>query len=228
MADLLFENHFLIVMLENFDIQLGVGDKTVHEVCVEKGINTDVFLTFAALYEGTAYHANTALSIEDMPVIVAYLRNCHRYYLDEKYPKLKKHLQKMLDASTRKESKLVERFLTDYIEEVTEHINYENNIVFPYVTWLCGQLFENMHTENPIDLHVSEYKEHHNEIEDKLHDLKNVLIKYLPFDNDRLPRRKLIEGLFELSYDLNVHSLIEDSILIPLVEKAENALKAKQ
>ena len=47
-----------------------------------------------------------------------------------------KHLQKMLDASTRKESKLVERFLTDYIEEVTEHINYENNIVFPYVTWL--------------------------------------------------------------------------------------------
>jgi len=75
---------------------------------------------------------------------------------------------------------------------------------------------------------VSEYKEHHNEIEDKLHDLKNVLIKYLPADNDRLARRKLIEGLFELSYDLNVHSLIEDTILIPLVEKAENALKAKQ
>jgi len=116
MADLLFGNHFLIVMLENFDIQLGVGDKTIQEVCRAKGINPHVFLTFAALYEGTTYHSHGEVTVEDMPVIVAYLRNCHKYYLEEKYPKLKKHLNKMLSVNNRKESKLVERFLSEYIE----------------------------------------------------------------------------------------------------------------
>jgi regulator of cell morphogenesis and NO signaling len=59
-----------------------------------------------------------------------------------------------------------------------------------------------------------------------LHDLKNLLLKYVKIDNDLDLRRKLFFALYELEYDLFVHSLIEETILIPSgvnIEKKENA-----
>jgi len=71
---------------------------------------------------------------------------------------------------------------------------------------------------------VKEYQDHHNDIEEKLTDLKNLLIKYLPQKEDQQIRRKLLFSLFELEYDLNIHSRIEDNILVPLAELMERNL----
>jgi regulator of cell morphogenesis and NO signaling len=72
---------------------------------------------------------------------------------------------------------------------------------------------------------VVEYQEHRNDIEEKLNDLKSLLIKYLPPKNDQTIRRKLLFLLSELEYDLNIHSKIEELILIPLVVAMELHLK---
>jgi len=77
----------------------------------------------------------------------------------------------------------------------------------------------------PGNYSVSDYQEHHDNIEDKLEDLKNLLLKHLPLDNDQQIRRKLLFSLFELEYDLTIHTRIEDEILIPLVEKLERTIK---
>ncbi len=42
------------------------------------------------------------------------------------------------------------------------------------------------------------------------------------FTDEQNIRRKMLACLFELEYDLKIHSHIEDNILIPLVEKYEN------
>jgi regulator of cell morphogenesis and NO signaling len=90
-------------------------------------------------------------------------------------------------------------------------------------------LYERIVNQNQTDggkrYSVSEYKDHHNDIEEKLNDLKSLLIKYLPLKNDQPIRRKLLFSLFELEYDLNIHSQIEELILIPLVSKMELHLK---
>jgi regulator of cell morphogenesis and NO signaling len=116
---------------------------------------------------------------------------------------------------------MLEKFFTNYFEEVTEHLEYENNVVFPYVLNLDAQLTHKNSNYTLNSYSVIEYREHHNDIEEKLTDLKNLLIKYLPVENDQQLRRKLLFCLFELEYDLNIHSQIEDTILIPLVEKME-------
>ena len=76
-----------------------------------------------------------------------------------------------------------------------------------------------------INYSVTEYREHHNDIEEKLTDLNNLLIKYIPQQNDQQIRRQLLLSLFELEYDLNIHSRIEETILIPMVEKMEQLAK---
>ena len=50
----------------------------------------------------------------------------------------------------------------------------------------------------------------------------------MPQKDDRQIRRKLLLCLFELEYDLNIHSRIEESILIPLVEKMEQLAGKKK
>lgn len=77
----------------------------------------------------------------------------------------------------------------------------------------------------PTNFSVKDYRDHHNDIEEKLEDLKNLLLKHLPVKNDQHIRRKLLFSLFELEFDLNVNTQIEDTILIPLVENLELFVK---
>jgi len=112
--------------------------------------------------------------------------------------------------------------------EVIEHLDYENEVVFPYVLNLDKLLNSKDPGSYTPAYSVTEYREHHDDIEEKLNDLKNLLIKYMPQKDDRQIRRKLLLCLFELEFDLNIHSRIEESILIPLVEKMEQHAEKKK
>jgi regulator of cell morphogenesis and NO signaling len=50
MADLIFENLYLLLLLEHFGFDLVMHDKTVAQLCTENGINEKVFISFANLY----------------------------------------------------------------------------------------------------------------------------------------------------------------------------------
>jgi regulator of cell morphogenesis and NO signaling len=224
-SDVIFNNPYLVLMLEHFGIAVPLHEKTVAEICIENSINIELFLTFANLYNGVQYNFTNAFSHIEIQTIVNYLRNSHKYYSEEIYPNILSIIKQMSNANNHKEMALVEKFFDEYFNEVTEHLNYENEIVFPYILTLYDRIVNHKTPFNPHKYSVTEYKEHHNDIEEKLNDLKNLLIKYLPQKNDQLLRRKLLFSLFELEYDLNIHSQIEDFLLIPLVSKMELHLK---
>ncbi len=93
-----------------------------------------------------------------------------------------------------------------------EHLDYEDNIAFPYFITLLKK------TEQPGKCErysSTDYGEHHTDIELKLKDLKQLLLKYVNIENDLDLRRKLFFALYELEFDLYIHSLIEETILIP-------------
>ena len=68
---------------------------------------------------------------------------------------------------------------------------------------------------------VIDYREHHDDIQEKLDDVKKLLIEHLPQKADNNLRRKIIFALFDLDADLQTHSKIENEILIPQVEQFE-------
>ena len=71
---------------------------------------------------------------------------------------------------------------------------------------------------------INDFAIEHDNVEEKLYDLKNIIIKYLPpCKNKTLCARILIE-LFRLEKDLNAHALLEDKVLIPKVAKMEEIL----
>lgn len=214
-AEIVADNYNQIVLLEHFGIPLVVQEQTVKDICKKYKLSTELFLTFVRLFNNERITHSTHFDEKDIHCIILYLTNCHQYYLQEKAPKIVDAVNLIVKNNQNAGTTLLSKFVDEYIEEITEHFAYENDIVFPYITALAkGEKTGSTYS-------VIEYKHHHSNIDDKLVDIKNLLIKYLPFEDKDHLRRNLLASLFELEYDLKIHSHIEDVILIPLVENYE-------
>ncbi|HLN54071.1 MAG TPA: hypothetical protein VK212_10215 [Lentimicrobium sp.] len=216
-------NPLTLLMLEHFNIPLGIKEKTVGQLAAENQIDIDIFLSIINLYSGHIPEPKMISSIEDVTSILNFLKNSHQHYLIEQFPLLTMYLSDISKHNTHAEIELLTRFFDDYLDEVAEHLKYEDEIVFPYITNLTHRSSVNL-TPSQSKFSISDYRSHHNDIEEKLVDLKNLLIRYLPSQNDAQSRRKLLFALNDLEADLHIHSLIEDVILIPIVERLETSI----
>jgi regulator of cell morphogenesis and NO signaling len=224
-SDIIISNPYLILVLEHLEINMEVREKTISQVCSENNISTDLFLIIANLFSGFKPSPVTEYSHNDILTIIKYLKSCHQYYLEDKFPEIHEYIEVINRTNDHSEISMIRKFFDKYFKEVVEHLDYENDVVFPYVLGLNDMLMTEIQTVQKSTYSVTEYREHHNDIEEKLNDLNNLLIKYIPQKNDRQPRRKLILCLFELEYDLKIHSLIEETVLIPMVETMEQLAK---
>lgn len=227
-ADIIIGNPYLLLMMEHLEINMEVREKTVKQICNENNISIDLFLTIANLFNGIKPSPLSEYSSGNIKTIIRYLENSHQYYMKEKYPQIKQYIEEINKINNHAEILMLGKFFDKYFMEVTEHLDYENEVVFPYVLNLNNLLTQKNSNKNISSYSVTEYREHHDDIEEKLTDLKNLLIKYMPQNDDRQIRRKLLLCLFELEYDLNIHSMIEESILIPLVENMEQLAKKRK
>lgn len=223
-CDIIPDNSYLLLFFEHFGITLPIQDKSLETVCKENGLSLKMVLTFANLFNGVTLVSDPELSFDDTKAIILYLKNSHEFYSGEIYPDILNTIEHMAEVNDSSEMSLVKKFFTNYFSEVNEHLDYENKVVFPYVLDLYDQIKNGEHGKKRKEYSVVQYRDQHNDIEEKLDDLKKLLIKYLPQKNDRILRKKLLYSLFELDYDLTVHSQIEEFILIPLVEKMESYL----
>lgn len=62
-------------------------------------------------------------------------------------------------------------------------------------------------------------------MDEKMFDLKNIIIKYLPPNYNQNIGNSLLSNLFMFEKDLKNHARIEDKILIPKVKQLEKIIK---
>ncbi len=215
LADAVLNHPFLINIIERFDIKLGFGEKTISEVCAEYKINEDLFLRIIELHFDDLYYENIMLQKSDIAFVVKYLLNSHRYYVNEVLPYISGLIKELLEKNNDMSLLLVEKFFNQYIREVEKHLEYEEKKVYPYILSIVNN--------NASDLYsISEYKNNHDDIETKLFDLKNLLIRHLPQKHDQKYRRNILLSLFRFEKDLKIHTVIEEQILVPYIDKIEN------
>jgi regulator of cell morphogenesis and NO signaling len=231
MADLIHANYLLLPILNRFDIQLGFGDLTVAEVCRIQKVNVIFFLEIINSFHDPDYFPQTNLQSFPLELIINYIKKSHSYYLEYKIPEIENlicQLSLMSDATSKKSFNLIEKFFMEYKEELIDHIQHEESNIYPYVleldkAFLKDKIEESL-TKRLKHHSINKFAKEHTNIEDKLYDLKNLIIKYIPPSNDYTLSNTLIVELFRLERDLNDHSRIEDKVLIPKVQKIEQAL----
>jgi regulator of cell morphogenesis and NO signaling len=242
MADILTTDKRAMLLMPRFGIDLGVGDKTVKQLCQEKGIQLDFFLLMVNVFLHPQFFPGKKLKNVDVRLLLLYLANAHDYYIREKIPALQSLVGEFLFRLEQPARGQLDKFFRDYIREVVEHIEYEEKIVFPYIQSLVGKDGKaggwhaagkdqddssDKDHKDIRDKGIREFEKRHNDIEVKLSDLKNLLIKYVPPAGDRYLRIRILNELIDLEQDLNDHARLEDKVLIPIVEEVEKKLNSR-
>ena len=208
MADALLVEGRLLYVLPCFGIEPGFGEKTIGQTCAERGISTPLVVLVCNLYTFDDYSPD-ADALKHIPIegIVGYLKSSHRDYLEVRMPRITEAVLALPGGD------MLTTFCEKYRAEVVAHFRYEEEVVFPYIRKLLDG-------ERP-DYKISEYAGHHSDIDGALEDLKNIIVKYLPPECTIERSRPVLQELFAFEHDLRKHTLLEDSILIPMVERLD-------
>lgn len=232
LADVIHHDHNLVPVINRFDIYLGFGDKTIEELGIEQGLNLEFFLTILNAYHDHQYFPKKHLQSFPASLLIDYLNKSHHYYLDEKIPEIEaliNNLEEKTDLDTET-FLLLRNFFKGYKTELTNHIENEEKRVYPYVRKLEKMIEANKISDElkkeMASYSITDYEEEHDDVEEKLLDLKNIIIKYLPISEDDKPYYNILRELYTLENDLNDHSRIEDLILVPKVEAMEFTIKS--
>lgn len=218
---LIRENYNLLPVLNRFGIRLGFKDKTVAEICEEKNVDINFFLAIVNTYHNEEYFPRQELLSFSPLLIIDYLKETHQYYIQYILPKLEDQLGKLISGCEEKcdELNTIEAFYKRYKNELLNHINEEEENVFPYVEALINQ-----RNIDKFDYNINEFEKEHTNVEEQLNDLKNLLLKYLKpvyKDNDC---NEFLATLFNFEKDITDHARIEDAILVVQVEKMEEGI----
>lgn len=215
MAELVISNPKLMLTLSRFGIELGFGDHNVKEVCEKANVNSTFFLLICNLYSNPDFiPTSDDIDSVDVKTILSYLSVSHKYYVEERIPHIEHHLNRIIEVCPERFGNTLQRFFKEYKREVANHFRYEEETVFPYINSLCDNT-----QEKKFSIH--EFESNHSNIEDKLDDLMNILIKYLPADIFPKERIEISLDIMDLSSDLNCHTLVEERVLVPFVESLE-------
>ena len=218
MSDLITDNFSLLMVMSRFGLKLGFGDQTVKDVCEQQGVDVHTFLAVANFVneEQLSYGDDEQVSLTSL---MDYLKNAHTYFLDFNLPTIRRKLIEALNlACGDNVGMLILKFFDEYVEEVRNHMEYENNEVFSYVDELLqGKLSDSYN--------IVTYSSRHNEIDSKLKELKNIIIKYYPEKGDSNLMNSVLYDIFNCEQDLKSHGAVEDYMFVPAVAREERRLK---
>jgi len=233
MADVIHLNYFTLSVLNRFGIELGFGDKSVEEVCKKTNVDVDFFLEIVNAFVDKDYFPKKQLQTFSVKLITDYLQKTHSDYHKIRVPEIENLIEEMLNSCyTQKENLvLLKKFFNDYKHELLNHTRREEEVVFPYAITIENTYNSDI-TDNSIlklmeNYSIDVFQNEHDNIEEKLYDLKNIIIKYLPQPKDSKLCNKLLYELFYLEQDINDHSRIEEKVLIPKICEMEKDITSR-
>lgn len=219
MSDLIDTDYSLLLLLNRLNISLGFGEKSVETVCNENNFDTECFL-FLANYQANGGIPNVQEVFDSLPIepFLQYLKRSHSYFLDKRLPNIRRKLELVFASSDKKLQGIVLNFFDNYMQEVSEHMQYEDEVAFPYIHNLISNPDKNSYS-------IKIFEERHNDIEGKMSDLKQILMKYVSGTTDQMLMVNILMELYMSEEELGAHTFIEESLVIPRVKRMEKDRK---
>ncbi len=219
-ADLVEANYRLLGVLARLGIDGCFGERTVADVCEQSGLDPDTVILLCEVYSTPGFRPSMeVLRHAHVGDVLRYLHQSHDYYLNQAIVEIEESIEWLLSPCSARQQQVVWNFFRGYKTELKNHFGFEEQEVIPYVQGLIiGQRREGFS--------IDRFEENHSNIDEKLSDFKNLVMKSLPDACDQRARMALLFSVFALQEDLKCHTYIEDNILVPMVRLLENPGRA--
>ena len=221
MYELLADSERLLQVVSRFDVPLGVGEKTIEQICNENSIDTQTFLAIVN-FTKTGGISSVKEGGIDLKTLCSYLLRTHTYMLNFFLPHIRRHLIDALGSSESNDvTFLIIKFFDEYCSELKKHMETEEKDVFSYVDGLIAG-----GKKRKVSIEMSGM--HRSPIEQKLSELKNIIIKYYQSSSGNDMIYNILQHLFICEYDLYIHDQIENYLFLPEVKRLENLNSSMQ
>jgi regulator of cell morphogenesis and NO signaling len=215
MCDVICDEPALLQMMTRFGIPLGVGEKTVKEVCTENGVDTTTFLAVANYIKQGPDSVKFYIDKVSVKALISYLSQAHDFFLSFQLPSIRRKLLEAIDCSRENEvAYLILKFYDEYMSEVRKHMQHENRKIFTYVNSL-------MEGVKAPDFEIAQFAKGHDAIDRKLQELKNIIIKYYTRTDGHELLAGVLFDIFNCEADLRAHCAVEDALFVPAVQRLE-------
>ena len=231
LADIIDHDHMLLPVINRLGVKLGFENQTIMQACKKQKLDIDFFIEIVNVFHNENYFPEKKLVGFPVTLVIDYLRETHKYYTEFVIVETERLIESVIDNNLHPENEIIRKFFRKYKEELVSHIAFEEQKVFPYILKL-NAAFD---SENKKDKFLKEYKnftiqnfeDEHSDIDEKVFDLKNIIIKYLPPEYNIYVGNALLSNLILFEKDLKSHTRIEDKILIPKVKSLEKLVREK-
>lgn len=215
MSNLIDADYQLLLLLMRFNIRLGFGEKSVETVCKQYDINPDCFI-FLVNFQSNKSIINIYEEFSKLPVkpFLDYLKDSHTYFLNDRLPNIRRKLALIFDETEQDVKDIVLNFFDIYMKEVNDHMKYEDEVAFPYMHSLIDEV-------SIKDYSIKIFQERHNDIDEKMNDLKRILMKYVSGLKDQKLITNILLELCVTQEELEAHTFLEDELIIPRIKKME-------
>lgn len=188
LANSIAENNFLVPVINRFGIKLGLGDKTISELCVKYDLNEDFFLAILNTYLNEDFFPEKKLQKFDIELVINYLKKTDNDYIHIHLPNIEKHLNAFVAMSDpeNKQLELIRDLFDEFKIELLNRIEkglVENDSSYALLT-----------------------------------DIKNILIKHISGNFNQNLCYAVLFSVDSLQNDLGKHNRIREKILKPMVD----------
>lgn len=188
LSEVVEENHQLIPVINRFGIKLGLGDRSIGDICKSVDVNMEFFLAILNTFLNEDYFPEKKLQKFDIELVVKYLKQTDTYLVHGQLYNLEKHLNAFLSMSdpNNTQLKLIRRLFTEFKDELT------------------GQIEQGMvDGDTPLAL---------------LADLKSIIIKHISGNFNENMCYAVIFTIDSFQKDLEKNNRIRGKILKPMIE----------
>ncbi len=213
LSDVIIDEPSLIPVINRFGIRLGLGDKTIKEICEEKSLDPDFFTSIINTFRYDDYFPETKFRSFNIGQVMDYLTKTDNSYERFLIPNIESHLNFFIERSDPSNASLsvIRKFFSVFKKELIERIHSDKKEFFPSIK----AMLENYNSD---ELYIGSVFEENESMEEKLRDIKNLIIIHLNGEYDQNLCYAVLVSICNLEKDIHQNNRIRNRILMPLVE----------
>lgn len=233
-TELVGENYVFASVLYYFGIRFyDYSEKTLEQVCAEKGLDIDVVISRLESIVGEKENVEVELLGYPIDLIIEYLKHAHYIFIKQKLPYIARLIEN-LQAGFPLHRQIIEdlKFVFPlFVEDFIHHIYEEEDSLFCYINLLNKFLNQ---PSNPsvvfYEMEKFSLQEHaiaHDLHDDEMEGIRSITNDYRLPDERDLHLKVVFEELRSFEKQLIAHAGVENEILFPKALLLEKEVKCE-
>lgn len=223
LADVILRNYHLIPVVNRFGIELGFGDKKISEICEEHSIDAEFFAALLNTISYESYYSEKKINVSNTLQLIDYLKMTLLNYRESQISVIEIHIKQLIDSCSEPNEhvRLIEDFFTQFKAEFTGYTEDVNKDLFENIVRIYDRYTQN-NKDVPENMKLPGFEYFRDaaiRLNEKLSDMKSLLVKYLTGNFDRRIRNAIIFIIARFEIDIHNYMRLQYRLLKPMTKE---------